>query len=161
MRITNLNPDADIGASAWLVDLENHRILLDAGMHPKRDGRAGLPLYSLAGDSDDVDAIALSHCHHDHVGSLPVAMRHFPSAHVMMTELSHTLAGRVLHNSVNVMVRQREEYGIREYPLFTHSEVEENEERFQAFKYNRQIEWASFRKTRAGLPSPDLEFYDA
>jgi Cft2 family RNA processing exonuclease len=161
MHITNLNPDADIGASAWLVDLEDHRILLDAGMHPKRDGRAGLPLYSLAGDKDDVDAIALSHCHHDHVGSLPVAMRHFPSAHVMMTELSHILAGRVLHNSVNVMLRQREEYGIREYPLFTHSEVEENEERFQAFKYNRQIAWASFRKTRAGLPSPDLEFYDA
>ena len=34
MNITNLNPDTDIGASAWLVELDNHRILLDAGMHP-------------------------------------------------------------------------------------------------------------------------------
>ena len=35
MQITNLNPDADIGASAWLVELDDHRILLDSGMHPK------------------------------------------------------------------------------------------------------------------------------
>jgi Cft2 family RNA processing exonuclease len=160
MRITNLNPDSDIGASAWLVDLKDNRILLDAGMHPKREGRAALPLYSLA-DGAEVDAIAISHCHHDHVGSLPVAMRYFPTAHVLMTELSHCLAGRVLHNSVNVMIRQREEYGVREYPLFTHNEVEGNEEQFQAFKYNREVEWGSFRKTRAGLPSPALEFFDA
>ncbi len=160
MLITNLNPDSDIGASAWLVELEDHRILLDAGMHPKRDGRAALPLYSIA-DGKDLDAIAISHCHHDHVGSLPVAMRHFPSAHVMMTELSYCLAGRVLHNSVNVMIRQREEHGIREYPLFTHTEVESNEAQFQGFKFNREVEWASFRKTRAGLASPVLEFFDA
>ena len=45
MRIANLNPDTDIGASSWFVDIENHRILLDAGMHPKREGRDGIPLY--------------------------------------------------------------------------------------------------------------------
>ena len=49
MNITNLNPDTDIGASAWLVELDDHRILLDAGMHPKREGRDGLPLFGKAG----------------------------------------------------------------------------------------------------------------
>jgi len=44
MRIANLNPDSDIGASAWLVELEGHRLLMDAGTHPKRDSRASLPL---------------------------------------------------------------------------------------------------------------------
>ncbi len=160
MQITNLNPDSDIGASAWLVEMAEHRILLDAGMHPKREGRAALPLYSLA-EGKEVDAIAISHCHHDHVGSLPVAMRHFPTAHVLMTELSYCLAGRVLHNSVNVMLRQREEHGVREYPLFTHDEVEGNEDLFQGFKYNREVDWGSFRKTRSGLASPVLEFFDA
>ena len=116
MRITNLNPDTDIGASAWLLELDDHRLLMDAGMHPKRDGRAALPLYSAA-ENQDVDAIAISHCHHDHLGSLPVAMRHFPTAHVLMTELSHAIAGRVLHNSVNVMIRQREEQMIKEMML--------------------------------------------
>ena len=160
VNITNLNPDTDIGASAWLVELDEHRILLDAGMHPKREGREALPVFKTAQNAD-LDAIAISHCHHDHVGALPVACRHFPKAHVLMTELSYFIAERVLHNSVNVMTRQRDELGIREYPLYTHDEVDDITPQFQGFKYNRQIEWASFQKTRAGLPSPTLEFFDA
>jgi Cft2 family RNA processing exonuclease len=160
MRIVNLNPDSDIGASAWFVELDNFRLLMDAGMHPKRDGHAALPLYS-AVEREDLDAIAISHCHHDHIGSVPVAMRYFPKAHVLMTELSYCLIGRVLHNSVNVMLRQRDEHGIKEYPLFTHDQVEENEAQFQGFKYNRAIDWGSVQKARSGLRSPDLEFFDA
>ncbi|MGH7990290.1 MAG: MBL fold metallo-hydrolase, partial [Limisphaerales bacterium] len=160
MKITNLNPDTDIGASAWLVEIDDHRILLDVGMHPKREGRDGLPLFGRAGNND-VDAIAISHCHHDHVGALPVACRRFPKAHVLMSELSYFIVERILHNSVNVMTRQRDELGIREYPLYTHDEVDDIAPQFQGFKYNREIEWASFHKMRAGLPSPTLEFYDA
>src|SRR6185369_21880 len=110
---------------------------------------------------EELDAIAISHCHHDHVGSLPVALRHFPQAHVLMSELSYFLVERVLHNSVNVMTRQRDELGIQEYPLFSHDEVDEIEPRFQGFKYNREIDWAAFHKTRAGFLSPTLEFCDA
>ena len=160
MKIANLNPDTDIGASAWLAEMDGHRILLDAGMHPKREGRAGLPLFGKAGNAE-VDAIAISHCHHDHVGALPVACRHFPKAHVLMTELSYFIAERVLHNSVNVMTRQRDELGIREYPLYSHDEVDDLAPVFQGFKYNREIEWAAFHKTRAGFASPTLEFFDA
>jgi Cft2 family RNA processing exonuclease len=160
MRVTNLNPDSDIGASGWFVDFEGHRLLMDCGIHPKRDGRESLPLFGLIGNQD-LDAIAISHCHHDHVGSLPVALRHFPQAHVLMSELSYFLIERVLHNSVNVMTRQRDELGIKEYPLFTHDEVDDIEPRFQGFKYNREIDWAAFHKTRAGFLSPTLEFCDA
>jgi Cft2 family RNA processing exonuclease len=162
MIVTNLNPDTDIGASAWLVEVDGHRILLDSGMHPKREGRDALPMFGKAGGGD-VDAIVVSHCHHDHVGALPVACRHFPRAHVLMTELSYFLAERVLHNSVNVMTRQRDELGIREYPLYTHDEVDDMAPVFQGFKYNREIEWAAFHKSRSGMPSPSptLEFYDA
>jgi metal-dependent hydrolase (beta-lactamase superfamily II) len=57
----------DIGASAWFVEIENHRLLLDAGVHPKREGRESLPMLDLIRD-ETLDAIAISHCHHDHVG---------------------------------------------------------------------------------------------
>jgi Cft2 family RNA processing exonuclease len=160
MRIINLNPATDIGASAWFVDMEGHRLLMDAGTHPKREGREGLPLYDVI-RNEELDAIAISHCHHDHVGSLPVALRYFPRAHVLMSELSYFLVERVLHNSVNVMKRQRDECGIKEYPLFSHDEVDEIAPLFQGFKYNREIDWASFDKTRPGFLSPTLEFYDA
>jgi Cft2 family RNA processing exonuclease len=157
MRIINLNPATDIGASAWFVETEGNRLLMDAGTHPKRDGRASLPLFSAIAQ-EPVDAIALSHCHHDHVGSLPVAVRHFSQAHVLMPELSYFLIERVLHNSVNVMVRQRDELGITDYPLYTHDEVDEIAPVFQAFKYNREVEWAT---KQPGFLSPTLEFYDA
>lgn len=160
MRITNLNPDTDIGASGWFVEIDGHGLLMDAGVHPKREGRDSLPLYGIIKDKE-VDAIAISHCHHDHVGSLPVALRYFPQAHVLMTQLSYFLVERVLHNSVNVMTRQRDEMGIREYPLFTHDEVDEIAPLFQGFRYDREIDWAAFEKTRAGLESPTLEFLDA
>src|ERR1051325_5591244 len=160
MRITNLNPDTDIGASAWHVEMDGHGLLMDAGVHPKREGRDSLPLYHLIRDKE-VDAIAISHCHHDHVGSLPVALIYFPQAHVLMTELSYFLVERVLHNSVNVMTRQRDELGIREYPLFPHDEVDEIAPLFQGYRYNREIDWAAFHKPRSGVSSPTLEFYDA
>jgi Cft2 family RNA processing exonuclease len=160
MRILNLNPDTDIGASAWFVEMDGHRLLLDAGTHPKREGRESLPLYKHIA-KEDVDAIAITHCHHDHVGSLPIAARHFPRAHVMLTELSYLLVERVLHNSVNVMKRQREEMGIKEYPLYSHDEVDDIAAYFQGYKFNREVEWAAHHKARAGLSSPTLEFYDA
>ncbi len=160
MRIVNLNPDTDIGASSWFVDLEGHRLLMDSGVHPKREGRSSLPMFDLI-KNEEVDAIALSHCHHDHVGALPVALRYFPKAHVLMSELSYFLIERVLHNSVNVMTRQRDEIGIKEYPLYSHDEVDDIAPLFQGFKYNREVEWAAFHKARAGLSSPTLEFFDA
>jgi Cft2 family RNA processing exonuclease len=160
MQITNLNPADEIGASGWLLEFEGHRLLLDAGIHPKREGRAALPLFDAAGDQD-LDAVAISHCHHDHVGSLPVAMRRWPNAHVFMTELSYFIVERVLHNSVNVMKRQREELGVTDYPLYTHDEVDDIAPQFQGFRYDREIEWAASAKARMGNPSPTLEFHDA
>jgi len=140
--------------------LDGHHLLLDAGVHPKREGRSALPQFDLI-KHVDVEAVALSHCHHDHTGSLPVALRYFPAAHVLMTELSYFLIERVLHNSVNVMTRQRQELGLVEYPLYTHDELDEQAPRFQGFRYNREIEWAGFRKIRSGGLSPTLEFFDA
>ena len=159
MRITNLNPGDDIGASAWLVEIDGHRILLDAGMHPRHEGRAALPLYDSVANLE-VDAIALTHCHHDHCGSLPVALRYFPRARVLMTEPSYFIVERVLHNSVNVMKSQRTELGITEYPLFHHREVEEIAHLFQSYKYRREIEWAVPNHS-GERPLPTLEFFDA
>ncbi|HVZ18681.1 MAG TPA: MBL fold metallo-hydrolase, partial [Terriglobales bacterium] len=158
MKITNLNPDTNIGASAWFVEIDGCRLLMDAGIHPKREGHDSLPRFDLVKELE-LDAIAISHCHHDHVGALPVALRYFPTAHVLMSELSYFLVERVLHNSVNVMKRQRDEMGIREYPLFTHDEVDEIAPLFQGFKYNREIDWASFPSKRTFEPT--LEFFDA
>ena len=160
MRITNLNPDTAIGASAWLVQMDEDRILLDAGVHPKREGREGLPLYDRI-KGQEVDAIAISHCHHDHVGSLPVALRYFPHADVLMTELSYFLVERVLHNSVNVMTRQREEIGEMSYPLFTHRETDRASERWRWCPLRQRISIAGERASQREKDALTFEFFEA
>jgi len=147
-----------------MLSVDGHQLLMDAGTHPKREGLSSLPLYESVKDLE-VDAIALTHCHHDHVGSLPVALQYFPHARVLMTDLSYFIVERVLHNSVNVMVRQRDELGIREYPLYTHEEVDDYAPVFQGFGYSREIEWAQFARSQGTTPGrrngPSLEFFDA
>ncbi len=132
-----------------MVEMDDFRILMDAGINPKLIGHASLPLFDKVKD-EHVDAIAITHCHHDHVGSLPVALKHFPQANVMMTELSYFIVERVLHNSVNVMHRQREEIGVKEYPFFSHRELDEMAHIFQGYRYNREIEWTNPGKNRKG-----------
>jgi Cft2 family RNA processing exonuclease len=48
---------------------------------------------------------------------------------VIMTTSSRMLIERMLHNSANVMMRQKEEEHIPDYPLFTHDEVERTAKR--------------------------------
>ena len=75
-------------------------------MHPKNTGEDALPNFKAIGDRE-VEAILVSHAHQDHIGTLPVGMRRFPRARIFMTEATADVGSVLLHNSVNVMTRQR------------------------------------------------------
>ena len=160
MKFINLTRHTEIGANSYYLEAGGERLMLDSGMHPQEVGEDALPNWKPI-DGRTVDAILITHAHQDHIGTLPILIRHQPHARVFMTEATREIGLLLLHNSVNVMTRQRDEMGIKEYPLYSHDEVDDFAARFQGFKYNRVIEWAAYHKTRAGLPSPTLEFYDA
>lgn len=113
----------DIGANCYSLDLDPVRVVIDSGMHPKLEGRESLARFELI-EGDAIDAFFLSHAHLDHTGGVPVFQRHHPDTPVYMTEQTAALAEGLLHNSVNVMGKKRDELGITEYPLFGHKEVE-------------------------------------
>ena len=159
MLLTNLNPTSDIGANGWVLELDGARILLDAGLHPKREGKEALPSLDLLNSAGGVDAVAVTHCHLDHVGALPVIMERFPDVQAYMTDLSYFIVERVLHNAVNVMKRKREETGNKDYPLYLHRQVEDIAPRIQAYRARREVEW-SVPQRRGGF-APTLEFFDA
>jgi len=123
MLFKNLTRRNEIGANCYYLKFGETEIAIDSGMHPKEDGLDSLPDFE-ALPRDTLDAIFVSHAHLDHVGSLPVLMRHQPAAPVYMTEATGALADAMLHNSVNVMTSQREELGITDYPFFTHRELD-------------------------------------
>ncbi|MBL9199292.1 MAG: MBL fold metallo-hydrolase [Opitutaceae bacterium] len=123
MKLTDLNRDGGIGANSLFVQLGDLNILVDCGLHPKKVGRAATPdLAHIRGTR--LDLIIITHCHLDHIGSLPVVMRDHPDTPVIMTTSSRLLIERMLHNSANVMLRQKQEENIPDYPLFTHDDIE-------------------------------------
>jgi Cft2 family RNA processing exonuclease len=124
MEFLNLTRHVEIGANCYALTLAGRKVILDSGMHPKREGLEALPDLARLKDGSTPEAIFLSHAHHDHIGSLPVLTRGLPGAPVFTTEATAVLGEIMLHNSVNVMCRQREESGLTEYPLFTHREVD-------------------------------------
>ncbi|MGH7995544.1 MAG: MBL fold metallo-hydrolase [Opitutaceae bacterium] len=136
MRLTDLNRDGGIGANALFVQIGGLNLLVDCGLHPKKTGRAAAPqLTSLRGAR--LDLIVITHSHLDHIGSLPIAMREHPQAPVLMTQSTRMLVERMLHNSANVMMRQREEDHIPDYPLFTHEEIERCAKRFVGLPFGQ------------------------
>src|SRR5580704_3907559 len=123
MKLIDLNRDGGIGANSLFIQLGDLNILIDSGLHPKKVGRRATPdAAPLRGKN--LDLIIVTHCHLDHIGSLPVIMREHPGATVVMTTSSRLLIERMLHNSASVMLRQREDQDIPDYPLFTHEEID-------------------------------------
>src|SRR5205807_4243461 len=105
-------------------------------MHPGDDGEGALPSWK-AIDGRTIDTILINHDHQDHIGTLPVLMRRQPNAPVFMTEETGQIGAALLHNSVNVMTREREELGTVLYPLFTHRETERASDRWHFCRYRQ------------------------
>ena len=140
-----------------------HRLVLDCGMHPKETGEDALPNFkAIAGH--DIEAILISHAHQDHIGTLPVLMRRFPVARIFMTEATAEIGSVLLHNSVNVMTRQREEIGravAGVYPLFTHRETDRASERWRWCPLRQRISISGERAPQREKDALTFEFFDA
>jgi Cft2 family RNA processing exonuclease len=160
LKFINLTRRTEIGANSYYLESGRHRLLLDCGMHPKNTGEDALPhLKAIA--NRGIDAILISHAHQDHIGTLPVAMRRFPGARVFMTEATAEVGGVLLHNSVNVMTRQREEIGETSYPLFTHRETDKASERWRWCPVRQRISIAGERAPQRERNALTFEFFDA
>src|SRR5437870_3787061 len=161
VKFINLTRQTEIGANSYYLEAGGHRLVLDCGMHPKNTGEDALPdLKAIAGR--EIEAIVISHAHQDHIGTLPVVMRRFPRVRVFMTDATAEVGSVLLHNSVNVMTRQREEIGEMSYPLFTHPETDRVSERWRWCPLRQRISIAGERAPQSRMLSGlTFEFFDA
>lgn len=138
MLFTNLTRHTEIGANCYSLEVAGKKVVFDSGLHPRERGQSALPRFDLLRD-DSADAIFLTHAHHDHLGSLPVLMRRQPHALAWMSETTRNLAEVMLHNSVNVMLRQKEEFELHDYPLFSHREVDQTVKRWRSCPLHQRV----------------------
>ena len=160
MKFINLTRHTEIGANSYYLEIAGKRLVLDCGMHPKNVGEEALPNFRPLGDGQ-LDAIIISHAHQDHIGTLPVLMRRQPRARVFMPEPTAEIGNALLHNSVNVMTRQREELGTTLYPLFTHRETESGSDLWQSCPLRQRITTAGERVGPRASDELTFEFHDA
>ena len=137
MLYTDLNRGIDVGSSAHLIEFGAFKALVDCGMHPKKLGLDALPALSEIPD-DSLDFIAITHAHLDHCGALPVLLRRQRNARVLIADESRELVFKMLRNSRTVMMRQRQEKDVKEYPLFENSELDRITEQLTPMAFNRE-----------------------
>ena len=158
MKFINLTRHTEIGANSYYLEAGGKRLILDCGMHPKEAGENALPNWKPI-DGLQIDAIVITHAHQDHIGTLPVFVRRQPHARVFMTEATSEIGSLLLHNSVNVMTRQREDLGLTIYPLFGHREIDRSSDRWYLCRYRQQYTTSGDRVADDSALS--FEFWDA
>src|SRR5438067_9234911 len=129
-------------------------------MHPKNTGDEALPNFKAIADRK-IEAILISHAHQDHIGTLPVLMRRQPGARIFMTETTAEIGNTLLHNSVNVMTRQREEIGAMLYPLFTHRETDHAADLWHSCPMRQRFSISGERAPHHKTDALTFEFFDA
>src|SRR5213082_1328685 len=158
MKFINLTRHTEIGANSYYLEAGGTRLILDCGMHPREVGENALPNWKPI-EGQTIDAILITHAHQDHIGSLPVLMRHQPHARVFMTEATSEIGSLLLHNSVNVMTRQREELGLTLYPLFGHREIDRATDQWHRCRYRQPYTTSGERVSEGDALT--FEFWDA
>ncbi len=117
MRYLSLGDTHEIAASCHHVTFGGTGLVLDAGMDPDEDGYAALPPFELLRDRP-VDAIVVTHAHHDHLGALPVLTREVPHARVYLSRATAMLAETLLPSSARLQKRRVREGSTTEAPVF-------------------------------------------
>ena len=152
MKLTDLNRQGGIGANSLFLQIGDLNILIDCGLNPKTPGLGALPDFGLI-RGVQLDLIIITHCHLDHIGGLPVVMRQHPKTPVLLTQSSRMLIEKMLHNSANVMQKQKEEDNVPGYPLFTHDEIDRSVGRFVGMPFRKS------RKFRARNDEIEITFH--
>ena len=160
MKFINLTRHTEIGANSYYLEIAGHELILDCGMHPKNVGEDALPNFKAIADRK-IEAALISHAHQDHIGTLPILMRRFPNARIFMTEATADIGNTLLHNSVNVMTRQRQEIGEMSYPFFTHRETDRASERWRWCPVDQRMSIFGERAHNRERDALTFEFFDA
>src|SRR6266513_2385979 len=159
LKFINLTRRTEIGANSYYLEIGGHRLVFDCGMHPKNVGEDALPNLKPIADRQ-IEAILISHAHQDHIGTLPVLMRRQPDARIFMTEATAEIGSTLLHNSVNVMTRQREENSAM-YPLFTHREIDRASELWHWCPMRQRFSISGESAPHHETDALTFEFFDA
>lgn len=152
---TSLGAETSIGASSHYLQLDRYGLILDTGMDPNTDGEEAIPKYDFL-KNKAVHAIIITHAHFDHIGSLPVAIQHYPHSRVYMTPPTAELTEQMLYHYLKVQQKKQQEKGESFSPLYDEEFIGRIRYIFQSFDYGKEFPLHGFEES--GIK---FSFYDA
>jgi len=130
-----------------LLEVGNHTILLDCGLHQGRREEARQRNSHFPFHPDQIDAVILSHAHIDHCGNLPTLVRQGFNGPVFCTPPTRDLLSIMLADSAKIQEEDAAHLNIaRNYaepwvpPLYAHPDVERAVKQVVPVPYGREID---------------------
>lgn len=117
IALTPLGGGTDIGGSCMLVSVGDVRILIDAGMRPKKRIDQAGPEHINVALAGPIDAIVITHAHNDHAGYVPALTADYPNMPVICTPETAAILPTMWNDSVRVFDRTRSSYVEGDEPL--------------------------------------------
>ncbi|WET79703.1 MBL fold metallo-hydrolase [Amycolatopsis sp. QT-25] len=147
IALTPLGGGTDIGGSCMLVSVGDVRILVDAGMRPKKPvDRAG-PEHIDVALKGPIDAIVITHAHNDHAGYVPALTHKYPNMPVICTPETAAILPTMWNDSVRVFDRARGDHVESDEPLteppYGQAQVHDAQRRIREVQCGRTIEIAA------------------
>ena len=108
MEIMFAGAAREVTGSCHVVRLNGMTIILDCGMFQGRRRESDEKNRRLLFDVEEIDAIIASHAHIDHIGRLPVLIRHGYNKRIWSTPATRDLSALMLADSANIQVKDAE-----------------------------------------------------
>src|ERR1051325_9971057 len=145
MKVTLHGAAGEVTGSAYLVETDRARVLIDLGMFQggtDQDAKNVLPSGLL---SKHLDAVLLTHGHLDHVGRLPLLTKAGYADEIYATGATRELAGLILRDSAKVQAYEVERRNRKRHdagkpplqPLYIQEDVERVMQLFRNVDYER------------------------
>lgn len=126
----------EIGASAFYLNIAGTGLLLDCGIHPRKNGIESLPNFEPL-ENLPLDFVFISHAHQDHIGALPFLVQKFPHVIIYSTKQTIEIAEITLHNAANIL--SKDENLTQDFKIYTHEEIDLIVKSMREIEYNREL----------------------
>lgn len=147
LMVTPLGGGTEIGGSCLLVEAGDVRLLVDAGMRPRQPLDQSAPPLIDEVRGGRLDAIVITHAHHDHAGYVPALVADHPGLAVYCTADTAALLPTMWADSVRVFDRReaRAPFAGPELPLapYGQAEVEQAQRRLLPLRFGASAEVAA------------------
>ncbi len=137
-----------VTGSCYLLEIGEHRLLLDCGLHQGSNIVKSLHKQQFDFDIHSVDAVVLSHAHLDHSGMLPLLINHGYKGVIYCAEPTQELIPIMLEDSAGIYLRDLEwenrhriRAGKGEWDAeYTLDDVNSVQQQCEAIAYDTQVE---------------------